>query len=149
MGNPPTPQYQIVVRDTGIGMSEEFLPHLFEPYVRETRFFSRQVVGTGLGMPIVKSLVTQMSGQIYVDSKLGEGTTFTITLPFITAQAEEERREQKEKPAAPARAAKTFSLKGKKILLAEDNVLNMEIASEILVHERGGGAPGLERPGSR
>ena len=132
MGNPPTPQYQIVVRDTGIGMSEEFLPHLFEPYVRETRFFSRQVVGTGLGMPIVKSLVTQMSGQIYVDSKLGEGTTFTITLPFITAQAEEERREQKEKPAAPARAAKTFSLKGKKILLAEDNVLNMEIASEIL-----------------
>ena len=73
-----------------------------------------------------------MSGQIYVDSKLGEGTTFTITLPFITAQAEEERREQKEKPAAPARAAKTFSLKGKKILLAEDNVLNMEIASEIL-----------------
>ena len=133
MGSPPTPQYQIVVKDTGIGMSEEFLPHLFEPYVRETRFFSRQVVGTGLGMPIVKSLVTQMSGQIYVDSKLGEGTTFTITLPFITAEAEAERREHREKaPAAPAKAPKAFSLQGKKILLAEDNVLNMEIASEVL-----------------
>ena len=133
MGSPPTPQYQIVVKDTGIGMSEEFLPHLFEPYVRETRFFSRQVVGTGLGMPIVKSLVTQMSGQVYVDSKLGEGTTFTITLPFITAEADAERREHREKaPAGPAKAPEAFSLKGKTILLAEDNVLNMEIASEIL-----------------
>src|SRR5699024_12362372 len=80
MGGPPTPQYQIVVEDTGIGMSKEFLPQLFEPYARETRFFSRQVVGTGLGMPIVKSLVTQMSGQIYVDSALGRGTTFTIKI---------------------------------------------------------------------
>ena len=133
MGGPPATQYQIVVKDTGIGMSEEFLPHLFEPYVRETRFFSRQVVGTGLGMPIVKSLVTQMSGQVYVDSKLGEGTTFTITLPFITAEADAERREHREKaPAGPAKAPEAFSLKGKTILLAEDNVLNMEIASEIL-----------------
>ena len=128
LGAPPTPQYQIVVRDSGVGMSEEFLPQLFEPYARETRFFSRQVVGTGLGMPIVKSLVTQMSGQIYVDSKLGQGSTFTVTVPFITVQAEEESRQArqayKEKPA--------FTLEGKKILLAEDNMLNMEIAAEIL-----------------
>lgn len=130
MGGPPTPQYQIVVRDTGIGMSEEFLPQLFEPYARETRFFSRQVVGTGLGMPIVKSLVTQMSGQIYVDSALGKGTAFTITVPFITAKAEAESRQSRED--LKAGEAEAFSLTGKKILLAEDNGLNMEIASEIL-----------------
>lgn len=130
MGGPPTPQYQIVVRDTGVGMSEEFLPQLFEPYARETRFFSRQVVGTGLGMPIVKSLVTQMSGQIYVDSALGKGTTFTITVPFITAEAEAESRQSREE--LKAGKAESFSLAGKKILLAEDNMLNMEIASEIL-----------------
>ena len=127
MGGPPTPQYQIVVQDTGVGMSEEFQTQLFEPYARETRFFSRQVVGTGLGMPIVKSLVTQMSGQIYVESKLGQGTTFTITVPFITADAEEESRQQRQQLPAGA-----FSLEGKRILLAEDNMLNMEIATEVL-----------------
>ena len=131
MGGPPTPQYQIVVEDTGIGMSKEFLPQLFEPYARETRFFSRQVVGTGLGMPIVKSLVTQMSGQIYVDSALGRGTTFTITVPFITAQAEEESRQTREDLKAGGTGG-AFSLAGRRILLAEDNMLNMEIACEIL-----------------
>lgn len=131
MGGPPTPQYQIVVEDTGIGMSKEFLPQLFEPYARETRFFSRQVVGTGLGMPIVKSLVTQMSGQIYVDSALGRGTTFTVTVPFITAQAEEESRQTREDLKAGG-AGGAFSLAGRRILLAEDNMLNMEIACEIL-----------------
>ena len=131
MGGPPTPQYQIVVEDTGIGMSKEFLPQLFEPYARETRFFSRQVVGTGLGMSIVKSLVTQMSGQIYVDSALGRGTTFTVTVPFITAQAEEESRQTREDLKAGG-AGGAFSLAGRRILLAEDNMLNMEIACEIL-----------------
>lgn len=131
MGGPPTPQYQFVVKDTGIGMSEEFLPQLFEPYARETRFFSRQVVGTGLGMPIVKSLVTQMSGQIYVDSALGKGTTFTLTVPFITAKAEAESRQTRE-DLKTGKAGEAFSLAGRKILLAEDNLLNMEIANEIL-----------------
>src|SRR5699024_6799933 len=131
MGGPPTPQYQIVVEDTGIGMSNEFLPQLFEPYARETWFFSRQVVGTGLGMPIVKSLVTQMSGQIYVDSALGRGTTFTVTVPFITARAEEESRQTREDLKAGG-AGGAFSLAGRRILLAEDNMLNMEIACEIL-----------------
>ena len=112
-------------------MSEEFLPQLFEPYARETRFFSRQVVGTGLGMPIVKSLVTQMSGQIYVDSALGKGTTFTLTVPFITAQAEAESRQTRE-DLKTGKAGRRSSLAGRKILLAEDNLLNMEIANEIL-----------------
>ena len=125
-------QYQIVVKDTGIGMSEEFLPHLFEPYARETTFSSKQISGTGLGMPIVKNLVTQMSGQIHVESKLGEGTTFTITVPFTVLR--DERGEAQEKPAQKEQepVRHQFSLKGKKILLAEDNMVNMEIATEIL-----------------
>ena len=58
-------QYKIIISDTGIGMSKEFIPKMFEPYSRETRFTSNSIAGTGLGMPIVKSLVTQMSGQIF------------------------------------------------------------------------------------
>lgn len=117
-------QYQIVVQDTGIGMSKEFLPQLFEPYVRETTFSSRQISGTGLGMPIVKNLVTQMSGQINVDSELGVGSTFTVTVPFTVVREEKSNPEPQSIPV--------FSLDGKKILLAEDNMVNMEIATEIL-----------------
>ncbi|HIT95152.1 MAG TPA: response regulator, partial [Candidatus Faecivivens stercoripullorum] len=117
-------QYQIVVQDTGIGMSKDFLPQLFEPYARETTFSSRQISGTGLGMPIVKNLVTQMSGQINVDSELGVGSTFTVTVPFTVVREEKNITEPKNIPV--------FSLDGKKILLAEDNMVNMEIATEIL-----------------
>ena len=119
-------KYQIIVKDTGIGMSEEFLPTLFEPYTRETRFHSRKVTGTGLGMPIVKSIVVQMSGEIHVESELGHGTTFFITIPFLTAE-----QNAPSTPEQPVTAA-DFSLKGRKILLAEDNELNMEVACEIL-----------------
>ena len=117
-------KYQLVVSDTGIGMSPDFLPQLFEPYARETRFSARQVAGTGLGMPIVKSLVTQMNGEIHVDSTPDQGTTFTLVLPF-TAVGEGEAEELPD-PAAD------FSLDGRHILLAEDNLVNMEIAAEIL-----------------
>ncbi len=122
-------QYQFMVKDTGMGMSEEFLPHLFEPYSRETRFSTRQISGTGLGMPIVKSLITEMSGQIHVDSTHGEGTTFTITIPFATI---EDSGVGTEKSETCDRIPRSSLLQGKKILLAEDNELNMEIASEIL-----------------
>ena len=121
-------QYQIVVKDTGIGMSEEFLKHIFEPYARETTFCSKQVVGTGLGMPIVKNLVTQMSGQIHVDSALGKGTTFTITVPFTVVREEKKTAVSGKEPDQMG----AFSLNGKCILLAEDNMVNMEIATEIL-----------------
>lgn len=120
-------KYQIVVEDTGIGMSEHFLEHLFDPYARETSFTSASTVGTGLGMPIVKSLVQQMSGEISVESTLGKGSKFTVTLPLEAVSGEEsaeERREPKKNAA--------FQLAGRKILLAEDNELNMEIATEIL-----------------
>ncbi len=123
----PRAKYQILVKDTGIGMSESFLPQLFEPYAREMRFTSQKIVGTGLGMPIVKNLVTQMSGQIHVESQLNEGTAFTIVLPFAAVK-------QEEMPDAPHREAPQaeFSLEGRHILLAEDNEINMEIATEIL-----------------
>ena len=126
---PVRSQYQVVVSDTGIGMSEEFLPQLFEPYARETRFSNKHISGTGLGMPIVKNLITEMSGQITVKSKLGVGTEFTITLPFVVINAEEHINGSEDKKS---KAPEVFSLQGKKILLAEDNVLNMEIAVEIL-----------------
>ena len=119
-------KYQIVVQDTGIGMSREFVERIFEPYARATRFGAQKVSGTGLGMPIVKSLVSQMSGQITVDSELGKGSTFTITIPLETVR-ETEKPEQEE-----TEAASQFSLEGRKILLAEDNDFNMEIATEIL-----------------
>ena len=67
-------------------MSQGFLQKLFEPYEREVRFGARNVSGTGLGMPIVKSLVAQMGGQITVESELGKGSTFTVTLPLETTE---------------------------------------------------------------
>lgn len=120
-------KYQIVVEDTGIGMSRQFLEHLFDPYARETRFTSASTVGTGLGMPIVKSLVQQMSGEISVESTLGKGSKFTVTLPLEAVSGEESAEERRE----PEKSA-AFQLAGRKILLAEDNELNMEIATEIL-----------------
>ena len=120
-------KYQIVVEDTGIGMSEHFLEHLFDPYARETSFTSASTVGTGLGMPIVKSLVQQMSGEISVESTLGKGSKFTVTLPLEAVSGEESAEERRE----PEKSA-AFQLAGRKILLAEDNELNMEIATEIL-----------------
>lgn len=115
---------RLTVSDTGIGMPKEFLEHIFEPYARETRFASRSINGTGLGMSIVHSLVTQMGGQINVESTLGKGTTFTVTLPFASAG-------EKEAPVQPV-IKEAYSLNGIRILLAEDNEINMEIAAEIL-----------------
>lgn len=89
-------KYQVIVADTGRGMTEEFLKQLFVPYEREKRFGSQEVEGTGLGMPIVKNLVTLMGGEIAVESTLNEGTIFTVTLPLEVAEdqaPEEENRE--------------------------------------------------------
>lgn len=117
-------QYKIIISDTGIGMSKEFIPKMFEPYSRETRFTSNSIAGTGLGMPIVKSLVTQMSGQIFVQSELGKGTTFTIIIPF-------ERVVDDTKSNVSIESC-DLGLKGLNILLVEDNEFNMEIAVEML-----------------
>lgn len=117
--------YQIVVRDTGIGMSQEFLKKIYLPFEREERFHAGRVSGTGLGMPIVKSIIQTMNGTIDVDSQVGRGTVFTITLPLRRCQ-----ENTAEQDTAPKDAQ--VSLEGSHILLAEDNELNMEIARELL-----------------
>ena len=119
--------YRFIVEDTGIGMSEEYLPHIFEEFTREHTTTESKVVGTGLGLPIVKSLVELMEGTIQVESKTGKGTRFTLVLPFRTATAEQLRREQTQQKAKRLQA-----MEGKRILLAEDNELNAEITMTIL-----------------
>lgn len=117
--------YQLTVRDTGIGMSKEFLERIFEPFTRETVFAPTKIKGTGLGMPIVKALVGQMNGEITVESYLGEGSLFTVTLPLAAAEqvtALERKDGDSGKP----------DLTGKVLLLAEDNEINMEIATAFL-----------------
>ena len=116
--------YLFVVEDNGPGMSEEFLPKLFDPYEREVRFGAKEVTGTGLGMPIVKNLVTRMGGQIAVRSALGKGTTFSVTIPFDVGEMPA--------PVEEKSPQELVQLAGRHILLAEDNLLNMEIATELL-----------------
>lgn len=128
--------YELSVQDTGIGMSEEFLQHVFEPYARETRFSARSVVGTGLGMAIVHSLVKRMDGEIRVSSELGHGSTFTVTLPLQTVTESETSASMKPAASPTQNESFAFDLRGKKLLIAEDNEINMEIATEILsMHE--------------
>ena len=103
-------KYQIVIRDTGAGMSEDFLDKLFVPYARETKFGTRDVKGTGLGMPITKNIISRMNGAIAVQSTLGEGTVFTVTLSF-KAVAEEADEKNDEKIPAGQPKRKTASWK--------------------------------------
>ncbi len=121
-------KYKLVIEDTGIGMDQSFLPRLFEPYARENRFTAKAVSGTGLGMPIVKNLIDQMNGQIYVESQPGHGSVFTVIIPFAIVKDHQE--EVQENPEEPEKKAE--GLEGKTILLAEDNEINMEIAVELL-----------------
>ncbi len=122
-------KYQIIVEDTGIGMSPGFLERLFDPYTRETTFSSGATVGTGLGMSIVRSLVSQMSGEISVDSRLGEGTRVTVTIPLeIVSQKDTET--EKEMPDLSVQERPC--LNGRTILVAEDNEINREIVTEVL-----------------
>lgn len=119
--------YQFVVADTGIGMSEEFVTHIFDPYARETHFAAKATLGSGLGMTIVKKLVQQMGGEIQVESELGKGSRFTLTLPLETVIGSEVESLEKETEEICG-----ANLSGYTILIAEDNELNMEIAAEIL-----------------
>lgn len=116
---------QTMVSDTGIGMSKDYLPKIFEEFSREYTSTENRIEGTGLGMPIVKKLVDFMDGTIEVESEPGKGTTFTVTIPFRIASEQDERQ----KVVAEADPKK---LVGKRILLVEDNELNTEIATEIL-----------------
>lgn len=118
--------YMCTIADTGVGMSPEFLEHLFEPFVQEKTDARSVYHGTGLGMAIVKSLVDKMGGTIQVKSIPDEGSEFRVTIPFEIASEAEIKREE------TGRVRIEDPLKGLKILLAEDNELNMEIATELL-----------------
>lgn len=119
--------YKIVVEDTGIGMSKEYLPHIFEEFTREHSTTESKVIGTGLGLPIVKSLVDLMNGTIDVESELGKGTRFEVRLPLKTGR-EDDAFKQEERDIE----GNIEQVKGMRILLAEDNDLNAEIACTIL-----------------
>lgn len=113
-----------VISDTGIGMSEEFQQHIFEEFTQENSGARTQYKGTGLGMSIVKKYVDMLQGTISMESRKGEGTTFTVTLPMELTEAPV----QPEKP-------ETVDLSGLRILLVEDNDLNAEIAQAYLKKE--------------
>ena len=118
---------EFVCRDTGIGMTEEFQKHIFEPFAQEDAGSRTKFAGTGLGMAISKNLVEKMGGTITFESKEGAGTTFVIRVPF---------RIDTDKSGRPETGEKTeVSIRGLHILLAEDNELNMEIAEFLLQNE--------------
>ena len=119
--------YKVVVEDNGIGMSQDYLPHIFEEFSREHTSTETRVAGTGLGLPIVKSLVDRMGGTIEVESEEGKGTRFIMKFSFPVSLENQVR--EKEKQNIPDITEK---LKGKRILLAEDNDLNAEIAETVL-----------------
>ncbi|MDO5340300.1 MAG: transporter substrate-binding domain-containing protein [Eubacteriales bacterium] len=115
------------ITDTGIGMSKEYLPYLFESFTRERNTTTGKIAGTGLGMPIVKRLVELMGGSIDVESELGKGTKFTVILQHKIAD-----EAYYIKPAEISDVTKKELIRGKHVLLAEDNELNAEIAVAIL-----------------
>ena len=118
---------EFICRDAGIGMTEEFQKHIFEPFAQEHTGSRTKFVGTGLGMAIARKLVEKMGGTITFESEKGVGTTFVIRVPFKIDPDADKREEQKE--------VSEKSIKGLHILLAEDNELNMEIAEFMLQNE--------------
>lgn len=116
---------ETIVSDTGIGMSKEYLPALFDEFSREKHGADNKIQGTGLGMPIVKRLVDLMGGTISVESELGKGTTITFMIPHRIAGIEDIHSEDVD-------VIDKSDFKEKRILLAEDNDFNAEIATEIL-----------------
>ena len=119
----------ITVADNGIGMSQEFLKHIFEPFERERTSTVSKVEGSGIGMGIVKKLVGLMGGTVEVESKIGVGSTFIVTIPCRIASQEETQAKR------DTTSSDKKSLCGVKILLTEDNDLNAEIAAELLQEE--------------
>ena len=119
----------ITVADNGIGMSQEFQERIFEPFERERTSTVSKVEGSGIGMGIVKKLVGLMGGTVEVESKIGVGSTFTVTIPSRIALQEEAQAKREINPSNPK------CLCGTRILLTEDNDLNAEIATELLQEE--------------
>ena len=125
--NPSKIRYIFSCEDTGIGMSEEYLPHIYEEFSREHSTTENKVPGTGLGLSIIKSMIELMGGSIQVESRQGIGTKFTIDLSFDIALKEEVYRSED-----TIESSAIHTIKGKRILLVEDNELNAEIAKTVL-----------------
>ena len=119
----------VTVADNGIGMSQEFQKHIFEPFERERTSTISKVEGSGIGMGIVKKLVGLMGGTVAVESKIGVGSTFTVTIPCRIASEDETQAKRETNPSDQK------CLCGTRILLTEDNDLNAEIATELLQEE--------------
>ena len=117
-------RYVFTIEDNGIGMSPEFLKHIYESFAREDKASTSKIQGTGLGMSIVKRLVEYMDGTIDIESEQGKGTKVTVTLQFQLTEADSSREE----PASE----NLIALEGKRALLVEDNDLNREIATDML-----------------
>ena len=129
--DPRKARFIFTCEDTGIGMSEEYLPHIIEEFSREHTTTENKVAGTGLGLPIVKSMIELMGGSIQVESTQGVGTKFTVDISFDMASESDVYRDQiSEQPDVLEK------LEGKRILLAEDNDLNAEIAIELLAEQK-------------
>ena len=116
---------QIRVSDNGIGISKEYIPHIFDAFTRERSSSESGIIGTGLGLHIVKSFVDLMNGDISVESEPGKGTCFTVEISCRKVPEEELQQQMEEQP-------ENVSLAGRRLLLAEDNGLNAEIAMTIL-----------------
>lgn len=119
----------VTVADNGIGMSQEFQKHIFEPFERERTSTVSKVEGSGIGMGIVKKLVGLMGGTVEVESRIGVGSTFTVTIPCRIASEDETQAKRETNPSDQK------CLCGTRILLTEDNDLNAEIAVELLQEE--------------
>ena len=119
----------VTVADNGIGMSQEFQKHIFEPFERERTSTISKVEGSGIGMGIVKKLVGLMGGTVAVESKIGVGSKFTVTIPCRIASEDETQAKREINPSDQK------CLCGTRILLTEDNDLNAEIATELLQEE--------------
>ena len=119
----------VTVADNGIGMSQEFQKHIFEPFERERTSTVSKVEGSGIGMGIVKKLVGLMGGTVEVESRIGVGSTFTVTIPCRIASEDETQAKRETNPSDQK------CLCGTRILLTEDNDLNAEIATELLQEE--------------
>lgn len=117
--------YRFVVEDTGIGISEKFIPHIFEPFEREKNTTMSGVQGTGLGLAITKNIIDRMGGTIETASEVGQGSRFTVTLSFRLNHMHDKNEERRESTLDRLR-------RGQKILLVEDNEINREIEVELL-----------------
>ena len=122
--------YQFIVEDNGRGISEDFKADLFNPFMRENNTTKSGVLGTGLGLAVVKNLVDMMEGSIELESQVGHGSKFTVNL--MLKLGEKQLQEEQE---ASLHVLSEEDLKGKRILLVEDNEINSEIAKELLISQ--------------